>query len=119
VEAAELDFDKASVFTIHGFCARMLAEYAFESKQVFRAKTVEPDAWNMLVDDAFYHAWRLHITTLPADVLKFLFDEDFSMQRVRDLVKGGLNGQKILVEGGLFPPVETINDWIEWFRLNL
>lgn len=116
VEAAELDFDKASVFTIHGFCARMLAEYAFESKQVFRAKTVEPDAWNMLVDDAFYHAWRLHITTLPADVLKFLFDEDFSMQRVRDLVKGGLNGQKILVEGGLFPPVESINDWIEWFR---
>ena len=116
VEDAQLDFDKASVYTIHGFCARMLAEYAFESKQVFRAATVEPDAWNMLIDDAFYAAWREQITTLPGDILKLMFDEGFTMKRVRDLVQGGLNGQEILVDGVVIPKFSSISDWIDWFR---
>ena len=116
VNKALLDFDKAAVYTIHGFCARMLAEYAFESNQVFRAKTVEPDAWNLIVGDAFHKAWRQHITTLPEDVLKFMFDQGFSMKRVHDLVQGGLNGQQILVQGGEFPDVQSISCWIDWLR---
>jgi ATP-dependent exoDNAse (exonuclease V) beta subunit len=119
VHTALLDFDKAAVYTIHGFCARMLAEYAFESNQVFRAKTVEPDAWKLLVDDAFRNAWRQHITTLPDDVLKFMFENDFSMERVHELVQGGLNGQQILVQGGEFPDVLSISCWIDWLRKKL
>lgn len=33
--AALSDFDQASIFTIHGFCQRALAEHAFESRQSF------------------------------------------------------------------------------------
>lgn len=116
IKDALLDFDKASVYTIHRFCARMLAEYAFESRQMFRAKTVEPDAWKILVDDAFHDAWRQKVTTLPEDVLKFLFDEGFSMKRVRDLVQGGLNGQQILVDGQVIRNFNSIPEWTIWFR---
>lgn len=119
VNEALLDFDKAAVYTIHGFCARMLAEYAFESNQVFRAKTVEPDAWKLIVGDAFHKAWRQQITTLPEDVLKFMFDQGFSMKRVHDLVQGGLNGQQILVHGGEFPDLQSISCWIDWLREKL
>ncbi len=35
IEAALLDMDQAAVFTIHGFCQRMLREQALESGQLF------------------------------------------------------------------------------------
>jgi exodeoxyribonuclease V beta subunit len=34
-------FDQANVFTIHGFCQRVLQEYAFENRQNFRAELVD------------------------------------------------------------------------------
>jgi len=116
VQQALLDFDKASIFTIHGFCARMLAEYAFESKQVFRSKTVEPDAWNQIIDDAFNDAWRNNVTTLPEDVLRVLYGNGFNRERIRKLVQGGVFGQRIFVDGQSIPRVTTIEEWVEWFR---
>ena len=36
VNNALRDFDNAPIFTIHGFCSRLLADYAFESGNLFR-----------------------------------------------------------------------------------
>jgi len=38
--AALRDFDEASIFTIHGFCQRMLQENAFESSSTFDAELI-------------------------------------------------------------------------------
>ena len=35
VKAALLDFDSVPVYTIHGFCKRILQEFAFENRQLF------------------------------------------------------------------------------------
>ncbi|MBW2738759.1 MAG: UvrD-helicase domain-containing protein, partial [Deltaproteobacteria bacterium] len=35
IENALVDFDKASIFTIHGFCQRILQENAFETGSLF------------------------------------------------------------------------------------
>ena len=35
VKAALLDFDSVPVYTIHGFCKRILHEFAFENRQLF------------------------------------------------------------------------------------
>jgi exodeoxyribonuclease V beta subunit len=35
------NFDQANVFTIHGFCQRLLQEYAFENRQTFRTELVD------------------------------------------------------------------------------
>ena len=58
---ATLDIDLAAVFTIHGFCARVLREHALESGHAF-------DAPELLVDDSALRAelaadlWRVHAT---------------------------------------------------------
>ncbi len=53
-------FDEAAVFTIHGFCQRVLAECAFESGQPFASELVpdEHDLLQEVVDDF----WR---STMP------------------------------------------------------
>ena len=56
---ATLDIDLAAVFTIHGFCARVLREHALESGHAF-------DAPELLADDGELRAelaadlWRVH-----------------------------------------------------------
>jgi len=43
LKAALIDFDSAPVYTIHGFCKRILREFAFENRQLFEQKLCEID----------------------------------------------------------------------------
>ncbi|MCX7088233.1 MAG: UvrD-helicase domain-containing protein, partial [Methylococcales bacterium] len=59
VELALLDIDQAGIFTIHGFCQRVLNEHALESGQLFDSKlTGEVDAIQQACADDF---WRKQI----------------------------------------------------------
>ncbi len=57
--------DEAAVFTIHGFCQRMLSENAFESGSLFDADfiTDEGDYLRAIAEDF----WRSHFYQLPTD----------------------------------------------------
>ena len=61
--AALSGFDAAAIYTIHGFCQRVLSDAAFESGQPFNAELVpdEDDALRQLAEDF----WRLHIVYHP------------------------------------------------------
>ena len=48
LNAALLMFDKAAIFTIHGFCSRILREYAFESDRIFNTETMHPAEFDEL-----------------------------------------------------------------------
>lgn len=63
LELALLDMDRAAVFTIHGFCQRMLREQALESRQLFEMElVVDVDlVRNELVTDF----WRRTMYDLP------------------------------------------------------
>lgn len=63
LEAALEQFDEAAVFTIHGFCQRVLQERAFESRVLFDAE-LTPDVTPFLreVTDNF---WRRHFYEAP------------------------------------------------------
>ncbi|MEE4242541.1 MAG: exodeoxyribonuclease V subunit beta [Desulfopila sp.] len=63
IENALLDIDRASVFTIHGFCQRMLKELALESGQLFDVE-LQPDAETVRLEAA-QDFWREHIYFLP------------------------------------------------------
>ena len=52
------DFDEASISTIHGFCSRMLNEFAFESGVPFGAELIADD--RSLVDEVAADYWRQH-----------------------------------------------------------
>ena len=59
------NFDKAAIFTIHGFCQRLLYEYAFETGTAFDAEVVaDPtDLVREVVDDF----WRQHFYPAPVE----------------------------------------------------
>ena len=67
LEAALVNFDEAPIYTIHGFCQRVLAERAFESGTMFDAELVtnQRDLLREIVNDF----WRTRFYTgerLPA-----------------------------------------------------
>ena len=59
VAAALAEVDTLAVFTIHGFCKRVLEEFALESGTAFGASLVEDD--EQLLIDAMQHWWRLRL----------------------------------------------------------
>ncbi|MCU7809616.1 MAG: UvrD-helicase domain-containing protein, partial [Candidatus Thiodiazotropha sp. (ex Notomyrtea botanica)] len=64
LDLAIAGFDQASIFTIHGFCQRVLTEHAFETGQGFQVELV-PDQSERLqqIADDF---WRCEMEQLPA-----------------------------------------------------
>ena len=52
------DFDEAAISTIHGFCSRMLNEFAFESGAPFGAELIADD--RLLIDEVAADYWRQH-----------------------------------------------------------
>ena len=58
LDAALVGFDEAPIYTIHGFCQRVLADRAFESGTLFDAELVtnQSDLLREIVEDF----WRIH-----------------------------------------------------------
>lgn len=63
IEAALEQFDEAAVFTIHGFCQRVLKERAFESRALFDAE-LTPDV-SAFLQEAADQFWRQHFYEVP------------------------------------------------------
>ena len=63
---AERQMDEASVFTIHGFCQRMLSLNAFESGMLFEQQLIEDES--VLRYQACADFWRRHCYPLERDI---------------------------------------------------
>jgi exodeoxyribonuclease V beta subunit len=91
VQAKRLDeaasaMDQASVFTIHGFCQRMLKQHAFESGSTFNMELTTDD--QALVRQAVLDTWRSIV--YPLD--DALADEVLSVFRTPDDLLASLSG---------------------------
>jgi len=60
---ALFSFDRAPIYTIHGFCHRVLVEHAFANRQPFEQELAESEE---LFEEAFNRALREDFTTDPA-----------------------------------------------------
>ncbi|MDU4001729.1 exodeoxyribonuclease V subunit beta [Pluralibacter gergoviae] len=67
---AERQMDEAAVFTIHGFCQRMLSLNAFESGMLFEQTLIEDES--RLRFRACADFWRRHCYPLPRDVAEMV-----------------------------------------------
>src|SRR4029077_15832479 len=64
-------FDQASIFTIHGFCQRLLQEYALEQGQDFQAElTNDIELMRTLLREIQRKHWRSHFGTQLKAVLE-------------------------------------------------
>jgi exodeoxyribonuclease V beta subunit len=82
-------FDKASIFTIHGFCRRMLHENAFESGSLFDTELVtDPSAMIQESTDDF---WRRHLTTASPLFVDYARSKGFTPEGLVSLLKSKMN----------------------------
>ncbi|EPK0111249.1 exodeoxyribonuclease V subunit beta [Klebsiella pneumoniae] len=79
---AERLMDEAAVFTIHGFCQRMLSLNAFESGMLFEQQLIEDES--RLRYQACADFWRRHCYPLTRDIAAVIHDV---WKGPRDLLK--------------------------------
>ncbi|MRT57494.1 exodeoxyribonuclease V subunit beta [Enterobacteriaceae bacterium RIT693] len=70
---AEQQMDEAAIFTIHGFCQRMLSLNAFESGMLFEQQLIEDES--VLRRHACADFWRRHCYPLPKPVAQAMSEE--------------------------------------------
>jgi exodeoxyribonuclease V beta subunit len=69
IHGALVEFDKASIFTIHGFCAKILYEHAFETANLFDTELVSDQTeWIREVAEDF---WRKNFYDAPLELISF------------------------------------------------
>lgn len=70
---AEQQMDEAAIFTIHGFCQRMLSLNAFESGMLFEQRLIEDES--LLRRHACADFWRRHCYPLPKPVAQAMSEQ--------------------------------------------
>lgn len=104
---ASRDIDNAQIFTIHGFCRRMIADNAFETGVLFNME-IAPDI-DETVRSAVESFWRREIQKIPEDKLAELSTSQwFSIERLIELVRGRRNVADLII----FP--ECGDDSVSW-----
>lgn len=89
---ALLLLDETSVMTIHSFCQQALTEFAFETRQVFGAETI--DDTSAIIAEEINKFWRKEITCLPVELLTILRNAGLTQKAVTCVVKEHINGKK-------------------------
>jgi len=86
--AAIQGFDEAAIFTIHGFCQRVLADFAFESGLRFELELIGDDL--ALLQSATDDFWRREISTAEQDFVAYLLAKhetpETLLRSIRNLV---------------------------------
>lgn len=67
-------FDEAAIFTIHGFCSRMLNDYTFESNTPFDTEFIRDQ--KSLLNQSVYDFWRKHIAGKSNMFLEYLINNE-------------------------------------------
>jgi exodeoxyribonuclease V beta subunit len=70
------DFDEAAIFTIHGFCQRMLHEHAFESGVLFDTELVTDQ--RRLKEEIIADFWRTHFYEALPELVGYALSQGFS-----------------------------------------
>ena len=110
INTALLSIDQAGIFTIHGFCQRLLKEHALESGQMFDVELSDEVASvrQQLVDDF----WRVQIYPRPAWQVALLCYEHKTPDALLSSLGNVSTQLKILPEPNeleeIFPQLETL-----------
>lgn len=94
---AILSFDRAAIFTIHGFCQRLLSENAFESGMPFQTELLLDE--RSLVQEVVDDFWRSRIQDIPPGLLGYLLDRGMSPDQLALGLRGDINKPYLEIRG--------------------
>jgi len=75
---ALIDFDKAAIFTIHGFCQRVLHENAFETRNLFDTELITDQTH--LIQEVVDDFWRKTFYHSPVELISYTINRNISPQ---------------------------------------
>ncbi len=109
IRNALADFDRAAIFTIHGFCQRILQNYAFETGHPFQADLMQ-DA-TPLVQEAVDDFWRRYISAAPAELAAYAVKAIGGPEQLVRTLAYSRFAQVNIVPRDRKPALTTIKPW--------
>ena len=105
------DFDRAAIFTIHGFCQRILNHFAFETGYLFEAQLLQDD--QPLIQEMADDFWRRHIATAPEELAGAALVDLNGPEALAALFgRCRTPGMRVIPEAAE-PPLDAIDAWRE------
>lgn len=105
---AKQNINKASIFTIHSFCQKMLHFYAFESKKTFEMEFIENE--DSLLQEAIIDFWHRYFYTLNnIDIVNLIKKEWNSPDELLEVIKPWIYRSNISILNSSMMDNETIN----------
>lgn len=114
-EAIEF-LDETSIFTIHGFCKRVLTDYAFENSMLLNTEII--DDQSHLIEDAAAEFWRRNVTVISPHILKKMLEKNFSLKNIKEIYLRVANGAKLRIKNNISTDNQEII-YDELYRLSL
>ncbi|MGR3807684.1 exodeoxyribonuclease V subunit beta [Pasteurella testudinis] len=111
LELAQQDMDTASIFTIHGFCQRMLTRYAFDSGVHFNLEMVERQ--DALLLRLCREYWREQFYPQDLTICRFIDHTLVSPQAVFKLIQPLLSGEMPKVRLDNAALLTDLNDFLQ------
>ena len=99
------DIDNAPIFTIHGFCQRMLNQYALESGQVFGSELLQNTSFikQQIAEDY----WRIQTYSRPVQQVVFLRSISTTPYGLMQNINGIREGSQVI------PPVDNLDSCLD------
>jgi exodeoxyribonuclease V beta subunit len=113
LETSALWMDEAGVYTIHGWCNRMLQQHAFDSGSLFKQEvnTSDPELLNEVVRDY----WRSFFYTLSEAETRAVARVAASPQALAGLIKSLLDQTEAKgLETTVSDPRDLFAEWAAW-----
>jgi exodeoxyribonuclease V beta subunit len=104
------ELDEAAIFTIHGFCQRLLRENAFETGSLFDVDllTEEQSLHREIVEDF----WRSNVYTAEPEFVHYLFAKRILPERLLRTLGPALKHPRIhVIPEAADPRLMTLNDY--------
>jgi exodeoxyribonuclease V beta subunit len=114
IQDALMEFDNAAIFTIHGFCQRILHENAFETQSLFDTELMIDSI--SLTRDIVDDFWRKHFYNLPMEFISYLLKKISGPEYFSMLFNKNRTADITIVPELEKPDLGSLNDFRAMFR---
>jgi len=109
IRDALADFDKAAIYTIHGFCQRILQEFAFETDNSFDSEvSADPSSLFREIAEDF---WRKSFYDAPGELVRHGVDSLKGPAYFADLLKISRQSDLRVIPRLKTPTLDSLNDF--------
>lgn len=103
------NFDRAAIFTIHGFCQRLLQNFAFETGHLFQSELQQDSA--PLVQEMVADFWRRYIINAPHELARFALQKLKGPDQLSRIIAYCAHPNIKVLPEGIKPSLSAIAPW--------